>query len=181
MPILVTDLHQRLSITSGSAGNSLAQSTPNSSLGKYMSTTDVVDNTMNNLFDDVTGDENVASNVDYHCVFCFNNNSTLTLLGPVAWIVSQVAGGANLTIAIDNIAATINNSSSAQAAQIANEDTAPAGVGAFSAPSTKATGLALSDIAAGYCRGLWMQRAATNSTALNNDGGTVRFEGDSTA
>jgi hypothetical protein len=181
VPIATTDLLLKLSITTGTAGNQAAQPNPNLSLGKYISTTQVVDNTLNNLFDDISGDENAAGAVDYRCVFFHNAHATLTWLAPVVWISAEVAGGANTAIAVDNIAASAVGATAAQAAVIATETTAPTGVGAFSSPTTKATGLALGDIGPGQCRAVWVRRTAQNSAAINNDGMTLRGEGDSLA
>jgi hypothetical protein len=181
MPIATTDLHLRLSIKTGTAGNQAAQPSPNASLGKYISTTDLVDATLNNLFDDVTGDENAAGVVDYRCVFAYNGHATLTWLGVVVWVSAEVAGGANAAVAIDNITASAIGSSAAQADQIATETTAPTGVGAFSTPTSKAAGLVLGDIPPGQCRAFWVRRTATNSVALNNDGATFSVSGDTAA
>jgi hypothetical protein len=181
VPIATTDLHLRLSIKTGTAGNQAAQPDPNQSLGKYISTTDMVDATLNNLFDDISGDENAASTVDYRCIFIYNAHATLTLLSAVVWLSAEVAGGANAAIAVDNVAASVIGATAAQADQIVNETTAPSAVSAFSSPTTKAAGLALGNIAPGQCRAIWVRRTATNSAALNNDGVTVRVEGDTTA
>ena len=97
MPIVSSDIVFRLSTTAGSAGNTTA-GTPNGSLGKYVSTTTITDATLNNLFDDISGDENAASTVDYRCVFVFNNHASLVLQSPVLWISAEVAGGANTAI-----------------------------------------------------------------------------------
>lgn len=86
MPIQSSDIKMRLSIKTGSAGNSLAQSDPNASLGKYISTTDIADNTLNNLFDNVTGDENALGDVEYRCVFFYNAHGSLSLETPKVWI-----------------------------------------------------------------------------------------------
>lgn len=181
MPIAGSDIHYKLSLKTGSAGNQSAQADPNQSLGKYISTTDITDNTLNNLFDDVSGDENAASTVDYRCIFIHNAHATLTLLSPKVWLSAEVAGGANITIAIDNAAASAIGSASAQADQITNETTAPSSAGSFSGPTTKAAGLSLADLPAGQCRAVWVKRTAANSAALNNDGVTIRVEGDTTA
>ncbi len=69
MAITATDVLFKLSIKTGTAGNQNAQSDVNASLGKYISTTQITDATLNNLFDDVSGDENAASDVEYS--FCF--------------------------------------------------------------------------------------------------------------
>lgn len=258
MPITTSDLHFRLSIKTGSAGNSLAQSDPNAALGKYVSTTDIVDATLNNLFDDISGDENAASTIDYRCFFVYNAHGSLTLQSPKVWLsgkrftvtsgnatiaatahgysngdmvrveaeyatdtlatglsnattyyivsaatdsfgLATTSGGTAITpssngsgaarpygtttvsIAIDDVAASAVGSSSAQAAQITNETTTPSSIGAFSLPTTKAGGLSLSSLTTGQVRAIWVKRAATNSSARNNDGTVIRVEGDTAA
>lgn len=180
MPIATTDILQKWSTTAGAAGNANANSTAGTSLGKYIATTQIVDATLNNLFPDVTGDENAASNVDYQCVFVHNNHATLTLQNPVIYISAEVAGGASTAIGVDTTAASALASATAQALTIANKNTAPAGV-TFSAPTTKAAGLALGSIAPGQVKAFWIRRTAANTTAVNNDGVTVTVAGDTLA
>lgn len=183
MPIASSDLQVRLSTKSGAAGDSTT-STPNASLGKYVSTTTLTDNTVQNLFDNVTGDENAASDVEYRCIFVLNNHATLTWQAVKVWIFSEVSGGASAALALDNIAASAKGSASAQAAEIADEGTAPTGVGSFfagTAIDTKAEGLSVGDLAPGQVRAIWVRRTAANSGALNSDGLTIRAEGDTAA
>ncbi len=181
MAIVAGDILIKLSIKTGAAGNASAQTNVNASLGKYISTTQITDATLNNLFDDVSGDENAASTVDYRCIFVHNAHATLTWQSVVVYASAEVSNGANGSFAIDDIAASAIGSASAQAAEIATEISAPSGVGAFSTPTTKATGLSLGNIAAGYCRAVWVKRTAANSAALNNDGITLTFAGDTGA
>lgn len=181
MPIASSDIKWKLSIKTGAAGNSSAQGDVNASLGKYISTTELSGTALNNLFDNVSGDENAASDVEYRCVFVHNAHATLTLLGAVVWLAAEVAGGAAVAIAIDNIAASAIGAAPAQAAEVANESTAPSGVGAFSSPASKGAGLALGDLPAGQCRAVWVRRTAANTAALDNDGVTLRVEGDTAA
>lgn len=178
MPIAASDILIKWSTTAGAAGNANANSTPGTSLGKYIATTQIVDATLNNLFPDVTGDENAASNVDYQCVFIHNNHATLTLQNPVIYMSAEVAGGASAAVAVDSTAASALASATAQALQIANKNTAPAGPLTFSSPTTKAAGLALGNIGPGQVKAFWIRRTAANSTALNNDGVTVTVAGD---
>lgn len=180
MPIASSDIKFKLATTSGSAGNSLTQGNVNNSLGKFISTTEITDATINNLFDNISGDENAASTVDYRCFFVHNAHGSLTLQSPVVWISAEVSGGASVAIGIDTTAASAVGSGSDQALTIANENTAPAGV-SFSSPTSKGAGLALSNLAAGNCRAIWVRRTAANSAALNNDGATIRVEGDTAA
>lgn len=173
MAITATDILFKLSTTAGSAGNSGAQADVNASLGKYISTTAITDNTLNNLFDNISGAENAASTVDYRCVFIHNAHASLTMQSAVAYVSAEVSGGASIAIAIDSTAASAIGGASAQALTIANETTAPAGPLSFSTPTTAGTGLSLGDITAGQCRAVWIRRTAANSAAKNSDGGTL--------
>lgn len=179
MPIAASDLLFKLSVKTGSAGNSTAQGDPNASLGKYISTTQVTDNTLNNLFDNVTGEENAASDVEYRCIFIHNAHGSLSLTSPKVWISAEVSGGASVAIAVDsNVAASAIGSSSAQATEIADESTAPSPALSFSSPTTQGTGLSVGDIAAGFCKAIWIRRTAANTSPKNNDGCTISIAGD---
>lgn len=177
MVVAASDLKLKFSVKTGSAGDSTAGSAAGS-LGKYISTTEITDAALNNLFDDVSGAENAASDVEYRCIFIHNNHATDSITGVKVWINSEVSGGAAAAIAIDNIAASAKGASSAQAAEVANEDTAPSGVGSFSSPTTEGAALTVGDLTAGQCRAVWVRRTAANTSSLANDGGTLRFRGD---
>jgi hypothetical protein len=172
MPILSSQLLFMYSTASGSAGNTTAQANPNASLGGYMSTTQWTGGTLNDLFSDITGDENASGQVDYRCIFLQNTNGTLTLLSPVLWIASEVAGGATIALGMDPTPASAIGSSSAQSVTVANTLTAPSGV-TFSSPTTFNTGISMGNLPAGQCVAFWFKRTATNSAALNNDGVTI--------
>lgn len=180
MAIVASDIKFKLSVTTGSAGNTTAQGSVDASLGKYISTTQITDNTLNNLFSDLTGAQNAASQVDYRCIFVHNSHATLTYLGAVIWISNQVSGGADIAIGLDTTGATALGSSSAQAVTIANTTTAPAGV-TFSAAASQGAGLSIGDLAAGQVYAIWVRRTASNTSAVNSDGGTLSITGDTNA
>lgn len=159
------------------AGNTTAQPDPNASLGDQISTTAWAGGSPNDLFDDVSGAENTASDVEYRCIFIHNSNAANAYENVVAWLSAEVAGGASIAIGVDPAAASAIGSGSAQAAVIANENTAPAGV-SFSSPTTQAAGISLGTIPAGQCRAIWIRRAAANTAALSNDGVTLSVAGD---
>lgn len=171
MPITTSDLATRLS---GGASNS----NQNLSIGGVMSSTAWAGGTLHDLFDVITGDENAASTVDYRCVYVRNGHATLTWLAPRVWISAETAGGASAAIGLDP-AGVGNGVTSGVAATPANETTAPAGV-TFSAPTTKAEGLAIADIPPGSAQAIWIRRSAANSAAIDNDGATLTIEGDTT-
>lgn len=179
MPIAGSDIVFRLSVVTGSAGDSTAQGDANQSLGKYISTT-VAAETLHGLFDLVTGDDNAASDVEYRCIFVLNNHGSLTLESAVAWLSAETAGGCDAAISVDATGVTPKGQAGAQAKEVANESTAPTGE-TFSAPTSKATGISIGNIPAGQCQAIWLRRTATNSAALDNDSVTVRVEGDSPA
>lgn len=177
--IVDTDIKHFLTITTGGAGNAAAQPDPNASLGKFCSTTELVDATPDNLFDNISGDENAASDVEYRCIVIANDTASgNSWTAPKAWIASEVAGGASIAIGLDPIGVVAK--AAQVAAVIANENTAPAGV-AFSAPTTKTAGLTVADVPPGSCFALWFRRTAANTSAVNNDGATYTAEGDTAA
>lgn len=180
MAIAASDMLFKLSIKTGSAGNSGAQADPNASLGKYISTT-ALTTSANGMFDNISGAENAASTVDYRCIFVHNNHATLTASNCGVYISAEVAGGAAVALAVDNIAASAIGATAAQAAEIATETTAPSGVGSFSSPTTSGTALSLGTLAPGQCRAIWVRRTAANSAALDSDGFTLGLTFDTPA
>lgn len=162
MPIVAADLTWKLSTLNGTQGNALAQSDPNLSLGKYISTTTAPTAT-NALFDTVTKERNAASEVDYRCVFIRNQHATLTATGGKLYLAGgDPAGGPAWAVGVDPTAASLIGATAAQAVQITNDTTAPAGV-SFSAPTTEAGGLSLGDIPPGRCKAVWIRCSQTNS------------------
>ena len=70
MAIVEGDLDRYLT---GAGSDGGAQASPAASLGSYRSSTEITDNTDNNLFDDVSGAEATAGDTEYRCI-CFKNN-----------------------------------------------------------------------------------------------------------
>ena len=174
--IVAGDILTKYSTTAGAAGNSTA-GTAAGSLGKYVSTTQWTGGALNDLFDDISGDENAASESEYRCIFVHNANAANVYENVVVWLSAEVGGGANVTIGADTTAASALANASAQALTIANEDTAPGGV-TFTGPTTKATGISLGNIGIGQVKAFWIKRTATNSAALSADGVTFSIAGD---
>ena len=171
MPIIASDIVKRLSVAAA-AGDTTA-GTPATSLGDQVSTTAITDATLANLMPAVTAAEALAGNIDYGCFFVLNNHATLTLTAATIAVLSQTGGGSSVTIALDNIAVSAKGSASAQAAQIANKQTAPSGVGAFGAGP-----LSIGDLAPGQVKAVWVKRDTPAATAvLNPDGAILRISG----
>lgn len=178
MAITAADILFKYSVTAA-AGDTTAGAAA-TSLGDQISTTQITDATLGNLFDDVSGDENAASDVEYRCYFVHNNHATLTWQNVVVWLSAEVAGGASAAISVDTTGITAKGSASAQAKSVVDEQTAPASQ-TFSSPTTKGTGLSIGSIPPGSVAAIWVRRTAANTAAVNNDGVTIRCEGDTAA
>ena len=178
MPILATDLEVRLSIKTGSAGNTVAQGSGTLSLGGWVSTT-LAPVALNALFPELSREDNAAGTLkQYLCLFAVNLHATLTWRSPRLWLTDP-AGGTDVAIGIDPTPASLLGSSSAQALEVANITTAPAGV-TFSAPGAYGAGLLLGDVGPGRCKAFWVRRSAANSGGVSAekplfalDGGTL--------
>lgn len=172
MPILSTDIEYRLS---GGAGNT----DPNASLGGAMSTAgggEITSAVLNNLFDDVSGDEASAGDTEYRGIYVKNAHGSLTWSSIKAWIqTASASADTSFEIAI------ADEAKNTAIETIANESTAPTGP-TFSAPSNKAGGITLPDLAAGDYIGIWIKRIVSSSAAaVASDGPTIRVEGDTPA
>lgn len=178
--IVASDILFYLSAPSASAGFVTA-GTAGSSWGGYISSTQLNSSvTLDNLFSDLTGSENAASQVDYACLFVLNNTSSgNNMINTVAWLplASFVAGGANVALGADPGGISVKTASSLQAVKITSATVAPAGVSSWVTPQSSAPaspgytgGLQIGTIPPASCFAVWIKRTATNSAPVNNDG-----------
>jgi hypothetical protein len=172
MPISSGEIVYRLS---GGAANT----DPDAALGGAMSTAGggvITTATLNNLFDDVSGDESASGDTEYRCFYVENTNGTLTLSAIKAWIATASASSdSEYAIGLDP--AGVNGT----ATTIANESTAPAGV-TFTRPTDKSGGLTIADLTAGSQAAIWVRRViSAAASAASSDGPTLRVEGDTPA
>jgi hypothetical protein len=176
MSVAAADMKLKFSV-SAATGNSTV-GTAAGSLGDQVSTTELTTATIGNLFDDVSGSEASAGDTEYRCIFVCNDHATDTAFNVTLAVQSEVALGAGIAIAVDNIGVTARGSASAQALTIANENTAPsggAGIGSFGAgPLTIAASMGPLTVAA-----VWVRRTVTAATAaLASDGAVLRIGGE---
>lgn len=175
MAFVASDVVYRLTTGSAGAAGNASAGTPAASLGKFVSTTTV---SAGGPFDDISDGENRGSVTDYRCIAVVNTHPTDTITNAKVWVISQVTGGATVTLAIDPTPASAIGSATAQAQVIATETTAPAGIASWAAPTGDSTGLLLGDLPAGYCRMVWIKRTAADTPALTGDGYSFRVTGD---
>lgn len=172
MPIVSSDIKF---ILSGGAANT----DPNAALGGDISTdgsgvitTDVV----NNLWDNVSGAESAAGDIEYRAIFVKNTHGSITLTGAKVWISS------NTTSADDTVAIALADEGIADSIEtIPDESTAPTGP-TFSSPSSFGAGLSLGDLADGEAFGVWIRRTVTaEAAAANNNPYTLSVQGETAA
>ena len=134
MPIVASDIKVRLS---GGAANS----DPNASLGGAKSSVEVVDNTLSNIYDQVSGSESAAGDTEYRCIYIHNGHASLTMQN-VRVYISTNSTSPNDTWEIALGSAALN----ATEQTVANETTAPTAVTFSNTAISYATGLAPPDI-----------------------------------
>jgi hypothetical protein len=178
MPIRPEELIFKYS-TATSPGNSVP-GRADSSLGGYISTTQVPP-TLNNVFDDITGAENAADQVDYRCIFLHNANTrNLPLQNAVLWLVNKDAYGAFIALGADpNPPSVIDTRNEPQAVSIPNTTTAPQGVTFSDSANSYDTGINLGTVEAGFCVAFWYRRTARNTSALDRDSVSIQVQGTS--
>lgn len=171
MPITTAEIEYRLS---GGAANT----SPAASLGGAMSTAGgglITSGQANNLFDDVSGAESSAGDIEYRCIYVRNTHGTLTWQSVFCWIDSlTTSADTEFDIGLDP--AGVNGT----ATTVADENTAPAGV-TFTRPTTKAGGLSIGNIPAGQFQAIWIRRTVNSGAAAASDSGSIRCEGDTAA
>lgn len=140
------------------------------SLGRWCSTTQLNASVpLNNLFPDLTGPQNAASQVDYQCLFVYNTDTTDTMVNVTAWIpTGSVVGAVEWAVGADTTAAsTYNATGSPQAGYITSPTIAPATVTGWAGPSsTVSGGVGLNPLAPGMVTALWIRRTAVDSPAF---------------
>lgn len=174
MPIVAGDIVWRY--TGGAANTN-----PNASLGGVMSTVaggTIDDSVVNDLWDNVSGAESAAGDVEYRSYYIQNNHGSLQWQSPMFWISSLTSSpDTEFDVGLDAAAVGTETTNSTSA----DEGTAPSPAVTFSRPTSKATGLALGSMNAGQEKAVWQRRTVTAGAAAASDSGAVRAEGDTNA
>jgi len=170
MPIVASDIKIRLS---GGAANADV----NASLGGVKSSTEVVDNTLHNLFDQVTGSESAAGDTEYRCIYIHNGHGSLTMQNVRVYIQTN-STSADDTWEIGLGTAALN----ATEQTVVDENTSPTGVTFSGSAISYATGLAPPDIPFGQHKAIWYKRIVNaGAAAINNNSVTINVDCDTAA
>jgi len=166
MPITSTDIKNYLS---GGAGNT----DPNASLGGAISSTEVVDNTLNNLFAAAGAAEALAGSTKYRAFFVKNTHASLTYQNAVIYISSNTpSSDTSVKLALADEAVGTGTIET-----IANESTAPSGP-TFSLADGVANALSIGSLAPGEMKGIWVEWTIGASTIAVDDEMTITLRGE---
>lgn len=169
MPITSTDLKFHLS-------GGTANSDPNAALGGAISTTQIVDATVANLFDNVGSAESAAGDTEYRCFYVKNTHATLTLQAAKVYIQTNTPS-ADTSAEIGLGTSAVNGTEQT----VANESTAPSAV-TFSTAAGSGNALSIGNIPAGQHKAIWLKRIVNAAAAAyNSDSVIIRVEGDTAA
>lgn len=168
MPIESTDIQFRLS-------GGPANADPNESLGGVISA-NAIGVGLHNLFDQVSGAESAAGDVEYRCFYVRNGHGALTLQGAKVFVLAE-SPSADTNEEIGLGTSAVNGTEQT----VADEGTAPSGV-TFAEANGEGAGLTIGDLAPGAHKAVWIRRTVTaGAAARNDDGPTIRVVGDTAA
>ena len=159
-----------------------SNSNVNASIGGAISTTEVTDNSLHNLFDKTLGTESTAGDTEYRCIYVKNTHGSLELELAKIWISTNTSSPANvIAIARD----VIGKDGTAETET--DEDNAPTNSGTtFSNPTAYSGGLSLdgggTGLGAGVAYPIWIRRTiAAGATAVDNVTFVLSVQGDTAA
>lgn len=151
---------------------------PNDSLGGVISSTEMVDNNLHNLFAKVNAAEALTGSTKYRAVYVKNQNGHgLDYQDIVAYIASQTTSDdTSIEIAVSTEAKNTTIQT------IANENTAPTGQTSWVSAEGISNGQSMGTLGDGDYRGLWIKRIVEeNATAYGSDSATFGTRGETTA
>ncbi len=151
---------------SGGAGNS----DPAASLGGAKSASAVAE-TLNGLFDDVSGAESEAGDIEYRCVY-FMNETGGALENVHAYIQADASGDDALAIALDLAG------KNGEADTVADESTAPDPAVTWDTGADYASGIDLGDLADDDYYAIWVRRTVPSSANGGTSSFTIRARGE---
>ena len=160
-----------LFLLSGGAANS----DTDASLGGVVSSTEIVDDTVNNLFALAGAAEADAGSVKYRGFFVKNDHATLTLTAPKIYISS------NTTSPTTAVTVALASETGSPMDTIADEDTAPDPAVTFVTAVDFDNGLSLGDLAPGEVKGVWVKWTVDASTDAIEDAMTFTVKGETEA
>ena len=157
-----------------------SNSNVNASIGGAISSVEVTDNSLHNLFDKTLGTESTAGDIEYRCIYVKNTHASLELELAKIWISTNTSSPANvIAIALDGAG------KGGTAETETDENVAPTGE---TNPTAYSGGLSLDGGGSGTGLGygvaypIWIKRTiAAGATAVDNVTFVLSVQGDTAA
>lgn len=145
-------------------------------LGGAITATELVSNTIANLFDNVSGAEALAGDTEYRAFYAKNTHATLTAQGTLFWIASNTTSTDDtLTVALDLAGVILTGAGDS----VADESTAPDPALTFVAAANEGAALVIGDMAPGAYILIWVKRVVGAAAAAKSaNAATLEFMGD---
>lgn len=156
MSILASDI--KFFLSGGAANES-----PAASLGGIISSTAIVDDTLNNLFDDVTGAEHTVGDTNYRCIYVKNDSAEEAQNVRIYIDTNTQAVDDTINIGKD-LAGAGDGATTGVADTIADESTAPDPAVTFTTAADYTNAIVLGTLTAGQVIGVWIKRIVTAGT-----------------
>lgn len=150
-----------------------ANEDPNASLGGAKSSV-AVGETLNDLFDDVSGAETAAGDTEYRCIY-YMNETAGTLKNVHVYVPTQPTGSDSFKVGKDLAGA------SATADTIADEDTAPDPAVTFATAADYDGGIDLGEMVDDSYYAVWVERTVPSLAGAGTSTWTIRARGESAA
>lgn len=129
--------------------------------------------TANSIFDDVSGAEEQAGDIEYRGLYIYNSGNQ-TAESVKVWLTDTTDADTTIAIALAGEGLNVTMET------IANEGAAPVGE-TFSTPTTEGGGLSMGNIPAGQFYGLWVRRTVVAGGGASNDQFTISASFDTLA
>jgi len=150
------------------------QNDPDDSIGGAMADNSPVSATINDVFDNVLGQEARDGAINYRILYIRNANATDSMNNVTVWF-TQLTTSVEDELSIALMASGKNGT----AERLTNEDTAPTGGEVFTSPITKGTGIVIGTLAAGDNFAIGIRRVVdSTASGIDSNTGKLIVEGD---
>jgi len=151
------------------------------SLGSTISNNTIPDNTANNIFDDVTGDESTAGRVEYRCIACKDTHASADMLNAKVYIsgFTRAAGSYDvMSFAVENPTGGTNPVQTiASETATPNADLFITKIGntvSWTEEDAPSSTLTFGTVSAGNWMGIWLRRSVpASAVAFSNRAVTI--------
>lgn len=175
---------------SGATSDGAAQTNPANSTGGFRSASTWASGTDNNLFDDISGAEASAGDVEYRCFFVKNEHGSLSLT-TAKFFLNTTTGNASNTVAFA-VEMPASDDSTGSVQTVADESSAPTvnagSCSDWSTATTYASGVAVNqgahdtELSDTEIAAIWLKRTVSaGAAAAAAVTVTVAWQGDSAA